>query len=116
MTNQARNLVRHFKTVLKRAGLPPTTRFHDLRHSCATLLITQGVHPCVVMDILGHANIAITMNTYTHVLPEVSRAAAEHMIGMPITPSARKVSDELSHTPIQAVSHVDLGQSHSYRW
>jgi integrase len=63
--------------VLKLAGLPETTRFHDLRHSCATLLIAQGVHPRVVMEILGHSNIATTMNTYAHVLPKVSRDAAD---------------------------------------
>ena len=72
-----RNLVRHFKTVLKRAGLPETTRFHDLRHSCATLLIAQGVHPRVVMEILGHSQISVTMNTYGHVLPETQREAAD---------------------------------------
>jgi integrase len=69
------NLNRHFKTALKRAGLPATTRFHDLRHSCATFLIAQGVHPRVVMEILGHSQISLTMNTYGHVLPETQREA-----------------------------------------
>jgi integrase len=69
------NVVRHFKTVLKQAGLPEKTRFHDLRHSCATLLIAQGVHARVVMDILGHSQISTTMNTYAHVLPDVQREA-----------------------------------------
>jgi hypothetical protein len=54
-------------------------RFHDLRHSCATLLIAQGVHARVVMEILGHTNITITMNTYAHVLPQVSREAADKL-------------------------------------
>lgn len=57
------------------AGLPEKTRFHDLRHTCATLLIEQEVHPRVVMDILGHAQISTTMNTYAHVLPETQRQA-----------------------------------------
>jgi len=69
------NLHRHFKAALKRAGLPHTTRFHDLRHSCATFLIAQGVHPRVVMEILGHSQISLTMNTYGHVLPETQRDA-----------------------------------------
>jgi integrase len=69
------NLNRHFKIALKRAGLPATTRFHDLRHSCATFLIAQGVHPRVVMEILGHSQISLTMNTYGHVLPETQREA-----------------------------------------
>jgi hypothetical protein len=72
---EPRNLHRHFKIALKRAGLPETTRFHDLRHSCATFLIAQGVHPRVVMEILGHSQISLTMNTYGHVLPETQREA-----------------------------------------
>ena len=55
-----------FHRLLDRAGLPQR-RFHDLRHSCATLLLAQGVSPRVVMEILGHSQIALTMNTYTHV-------------------------------------------------
>lgn len=71
-----RNLQRHFKGVLKKAGLPKTIRFHDLRHSCATFLIAQGVHPRVVMELLGHSQISVTMNTYGHVLPDTQRDAA----------------------------------------
>jgi len=68
----------HFHRVLDRAGLPQR-RFHDLRHSCATLLLVQGVSARVVMDLLGHSQIALTMNTYTHVLPELRREAADRM-------------------------------------
>jgi integrase len=74
---EPRNVVRHFKTVLKKAGLPETIRFHDLRHSCATLLIAQGVHPRVIMEILGHSQISTTMNTYAHVLPATQREATK---------------------------------------
>ncbi len=56
--------------MLCKAGLPETTRFHDLRHSYATLLIQQGVHLRVAMEILGHRSITITADTYAHVLPE----------------------------------------------
>jgi integrase len=72
---EPRNLIRHFKQVLKKAGLPEAIRFHDLRHSCATLLIAQGVHPRVVMEILRHSQISTTMNTYAHVLPRLQRDA-----------------------------------------
>ena len=66
---EARNVVRAWKAILAKAGLSATVRFHDLRHSAATLLIAQGVHPRTVMEILGHSQIATTMNTYGHVLP-----------------------------------------------
>jgi integrase len=54
-------------------------RFHDLRHSCATLLLVQGVSPRVVMEILGHSQINVTMNTYSHVLPALQRDAAARL-------------------------------------
>jgi integrase len=69
---------KQFHLHLARAGLPQR-RFHDLRHSCATLLLVQGVSPRVVMDVLGHSQIAQTMNTYSHVIPELRRQAAERM-------------------------------------
>ena len=64
-----------FKRTLRRADLPEM-RFHDLRHSCATLLLVQGVAPRVVMEILGHSQISLTMNTYSHVVPALQREAA----------------------------------------
>jgi len=69
------DLSRAFKQVLKQAGLPEILRFHDLRHACATMLIVMGVHPRVVMEILGHSQIGTTMNIYAHVLPRVQRDA-----------------------------------------
>src|SRR5215217_6739618 len=57
-----RNLTsRSFKSLLSCAELPRTVRFHDLRHTCATLLLSRGVHPKLVQELLGHANIAITL-------------------------------------------------------
>jgi integrase len=64
-----RNVVRSFKAVLKRAGLPATIRLYDLRHTCATLLLCRNVHPKYVQELLGHASIAQTLDTYSHVLP-----------------------------------------------
>lgn len=58
---------RSFKPILIRASLPHT-RFHDLRHTCATLLRGKGVHPTFVQELLGHTTIAITLDTYSHVL------------------------------------------------
>jgi len=74
---EPRNLLTQFKTFLKKASLPESIRFHDLRHSCATLLIAQGVHPRVIMQYLRHARISTTMQTYGHVYEEAHAAAAE---------------------------------------
>jgi len=59
---------RSFAPLLKRAGLPHI-RFHDLRHTCATLLLSKDVHPKFVQELLGHASIAITLDTYSHAVP-----------------------------------------------
>jgi len=69
---------KHFRRALATAGLPHK-RFHDLRHTAASLLLAQGVHPRVVMETLGHSQIGVTMNTYSHVLPVLQRDAAEKM-------------------------------------
>jgi len=69
---------KQFHHHLERAGLAQR-RFHDLRHSCATLLLVQGVSPRVVMEVLGHSQIGLTMNTYSHVIPELRREAADRM-------------------------------------
>ena len=54
-------------------------RFHDLRHTCATLLLSEGDDAKVVSEMLGHASIAITLNTYSHVLPDMQDSAVEAM-------------------------------------
>jgi integrase len=74
----ARNLVTHFRRQCAKAGLG-RRRFHDLRHTCASLLLAQGVHPRVVMELLGHSQISLTMNTYSHVMPLLQRETAEQM-------------------------------------
>lgn len=51
-------------------------RFHDLRHTHATLMLKQGIHPKIVQERLGHANISVTLDTYSHVLPGLQEAAA----------------------------------------
>ena len=60
-------LSRHFKPLLKRAGLP-AIMLHDLRHTCATILLMAGKHPKCVQELLGHASINITLDTYSHVI------------------------------------------------
>src|SRR6266567_3249401 len=61
-------------TLLKRAGLPEI-RFHDLRHSAATILLSMGVHPKVVQELLSHNQISMTMDIYSHVLPTMQKEA-----------------------------------------
>ena len=68
---------RSFAELLRRAGLPPNTRFHDLRHTCATLLLSRNVNPKIVSEMLGHSSIAITLDTYSHVLPDMQEKAAK---------------------------------------
>ena len=55
----------------------PNIRFHDLRHTAATLMFQQGIHPKIVQERLGRADISLTLNTYSHVLPNMQEEAAE---------------------------------------
>jgi integrase len=87
----AQNIVnRHFKPLLRRAGLPDI-RWHDLRHTCATLLLSRGTHPKYVQQLLGHASIQLTLDRYSHWMPSMestprarwttlSKAATTHLI------------------------------------
>ena len=61
---------------MRRSGLPHV-RLHDLRHSHATQLLKQGIHPKVVSERLGHSKISITLDTYSHVLPGMQEDAAQ---------------------------------------
>jgi integrase len=70
---------RSFKRIKARAGVREDLRFHDLRHTCATLLLGEGVHVKVVSELLGHASITITLNIYSHVLPDMQDSAADAM-------------------------------------
>ncbi len=69
---------RHFKPQLKAAGLPPI-RPYDLRHTCATLLLAHGENVKVVSERLGHASAVLTLDTYSHVLPDMQQRAAERI-------------------------------------
>jgi integrase len=67
-----------FQAILKAAELPHF-RVYDLRHSTATLLMSQGLSPKIVSERLGHANINITLGTYSHVLPTMQQEASEKL-------------------------------------
>jgi integrase len=68
----------HFQAVLKRLGLPKI-RFHDMRHTCASLLLQAGTHPKIVQEMLGHSTITLTMDTYSHSIPSTHTEAADTM-------------------------------------
>lgn len=68
---------RHFKPAVQRAGLPHGLRFHDLRHTCAALLIAQGAHPRASMERLGHTSIQVTLDRYGHLFPALDEALTD---------------------------------------
>jgi integrase len=72
---------RSFKPLLRRAfgAAGPDICFHDLRHTCATLLLTQGTHPKLVQELLGHATTAMTLDTYSHFLPSMGEQSVKAM-------------------------------------
>ncbi len=83
---------RSFKPLLERAKLPDV-RFHDLRHTAASLLLLQGVNPKVVSEGLGHASVSLTLDTYSHVLPGLQQGAAsliDDLIGIDSVQPSRK--------------------------
>ena len=75
---EPRNLTRFFDELMVKAGVR-RIRFHDLRHTCASLLLAQGVPSRVVIDVLGHSQLAITTDFYSHVMPTALREAADAM-------------------------------------
>lgn len=101
-----RNLARTFYAIMntpdpepdlkKKRKLLPSLRFHDLRHSAATLLLLQGVHPRSIMELLGHSSISLTMDTYGHVLDEMKRETARQ---------TDEVFSRLAVKPAQEVVH-----------
>ena len=82
-------LKRCYGPLLGRVGLSRLP-FHSLRHSHATMLLVSGTHPRVVQERIGHANIAITLGTYSHVLPGMGRAAADSIDAI-LAAGSRKV-------------------------
>ncbi len=104
---EKRNMFRYYKRFLKQAGLPDI-RFHDLRHSAATLMPQQGVSAKVVQQVLGHADITLTLNTYSQVSPTMQAEAAAKVDEL-LTPI--EVTDELKALkelqPVYVVSATD---------
>ncbi|PWB82030.1 MAG: site-specific integrase [Candidatus Methylomirabilota bacterium] len=69
-------LRRHLRPALRKAGLPDTIRLYDLRHTCATLMLAEGLNPKIAAERLGHASIRMTMDVYSHVTPTMQEEAS----------------------------------------
>jgi integrase len=80
------NLIRRYwKPLLRKAGLPDSTRFHDLRHTTATLLLAQNVNPRLVQQLLGHSTVSFTLDRYSHFMPgmgDVAASAMDEVLGL----------------------------------
>jgi integrase len=73
---QPNSLTHEFVRILSKAPALPRVRFHDLRHTHATQLLTVGVHPKIAQERLGHSTISITLDLYSHVMPGMQQDAA----------------------------------------
>ena len=92
------NLSKDFKESLKRAGIPEI-RFHDLRHTSASLMLMQGVNPKIIQERLGHSDISLTLNTYSHVIPSMQEEAAEKLDELLVPIDVSSVVKKVSETP-----------------
>ncbi|HEY0757271.1 MAG TPA: site-specific integrase, partial [Ktedonobacteraceae bacterium] len=92
-------LLERFSTLLKRAGLPHM-RFHDLRHSAATILLAMNVHPKIVQELLGHNQISMTMDLYSHVLPGMQEGMIDKLEEALEQPEDDEDNDEGTGIPV----------------
>jgi integrase len=81
---------RYFKPILKSAELSSSFRLYNLRHSCATVLLAAGENPKVVSERLGHAGVVLTLDTYSHVLPDMQQAATRKLESIPSQDTQRQ--------------------------
>jgi len=99
-----RNIHRHFKKTLVKLGLPEI-RFHDLKHSYASILASQNVHPKTVQEALGHSTITLTLDTYSHILRSLQKEAAEKLDLLLLTQESSEIMERMDeetskHDPI----------------
>lgn len=82
---------RHFKPAAQRADLPPELRFHDLRHTCAALLIAQGAHPKEIQERMGHSTIRLTFDRYGHLFPSLDSRLRDGLLSATLVEDARSL-------------------------
>jgi integrase len=104
-------LRRNLRPLLAKVGLPPI-QFHDLRHSAATLFLGKGVHPKVVAEVLGHSQVSITLDVYSHVLPDMQESAATAMEAVLKLAHAPRLPDSSPDRDGQSSQQVCFGS----RW
>lgn len=80
--NTSNFTTRYFKELLVGAGIERSVKFHDLRHTHATLLLLEGIHPKVVQERLGHSTVTMTLDTYSHILPDMQDTAVKALDGL----------------------------------
>jgi integrase len=90
-------LTHNFAKIARRAGLS-STRFHDLRHTFASLILITGVHPKIVSEMLGHSSVAFTLDVYSHVVGGLQKKAIEQLDQM-LQPELPKSKDVSNRTP-----------------
>jgi integrase len=88
---QPTSLTHQFRYLMGRSPDLPRLRFHDLRHSHATQLLVEGIHPKVVQERLGHSSIAITLDLYSHVIGTLQEDAATRL-DLAFAPAIRRLS------------------------
>lgn len=103
-----RNLYREYKALLAEAGLP-SIRFHDLRHTAASLMLQENIHPKILQEMLGHSDISLTLGTYSHILPGIQRDAANKLDDLL---SLTDISEQLKPKNDSQVGRTDLQASH----
>jgi len=101
---------RGFKRVVRTAGLSDDLHFHCLRHTQATLLLSGNIHPQVASQRLGHASVAFTLSTYSHVMPSLQESAAQHLDGL-LSANVKKLSlGQSIRNPLEDSENLRVGR------
>lgn len=99
----------YFERLVRKAGLPPI-RLHDLRHGAATIALAAGTEMKAVQDMLGHSSISLTSDTYTSVLPELARDAAEAAVRLVPRQGSKRSAGLTSGTQRPSASNLSSGR------
>jgi integrase len=107
-----RNLLRDFKRLMQNAGLP-AIRFHDLRHTAASLMLNHEFPVLVVSRVLGHSRPSITLDMYGHLMPSIQSEIAERMDAL-LTPTELSGCSRLQHVAADFSPTIDINEPTSH--